>query len=71
MCLEEYLFSVNPDRLTLRKSMVSQQGLLQIVYFMYALVEYLQLWNKIDRFQIFFYVEKKKETFGNDNKNTS
>lgn len=43
MCLEEYLFSVNPDRLTLRKSMVSQQGLLQIVYFMYALVEYLQL----------------------------
>lgn len=71
MCLEEYLFSVNPDRLTLRKSMVSQQGLLQIVYFMYALVEYLQLWNKIDRFQIFFYVEKKKETFGKDNKNTS
>lgn len=63
MCLEEYLFSINPDRLTLRKSMVSQQGLLQIVYFMYALVEYLQLWNKIDRFQIFFYVEKKREVW--------
>lgn len=55
MRLEEYSFSVNPKCRTLRKRMVSQQGLLKIVYFMYTLVEYSQLQNKTYMVTDFFY----------------